>query len=141
VEGGTRCHPLPADCDPVARVQVEEKIAKSQRRYYLLEQLKRIKQELGMEKDEKVALLDRFRERLTELTVPETVRTTIDEELSKLEHLEPQSSEFSVTRNYLDWLTQMPWGKFSDEVGYDGGLLAARDRGTRRSPHTPGADS
>lgn len=48
--------------------------------------------------------------------MPESVKDIIDEELNKLGFLEPSSSEFSVTRNYLDWLTMIPWGKHSDET-------------------------
>ena len=48
-------------------------------------------------------------------TIPEAVRKVIEDELSKLSGLEQASSEFNVTRNYLDWLTSLPWGKHSEE--------------------------
>ena len=48
-------------------------------------------------------------------SVPEAVQRVIDDELSKLAGLEQASSEFNVTRNYLDWLTSLPWGKYSTE--------------------------
>ncbi|CAK0771468.1 hypothetical protein CVIRNUC_003863 [Coccomyxa viridis] len=97
--------------------RVEEKISKDQRRYFLMEQLRSIKKELGMEKDDKSALLQRFQDRLEPCkdTIPEAVRKVIEEELSKLSGLEQASSEFNVTRNYLDWLTSLPWGKHSEE--------------------------
>lgn len=97
--------------------RVEEKISKDQRRYFLMEQLKSIKKELGIEKDDKTALVQKFRERIEPQKdlIPQTAMKVIEEEITKLEALEPASSEFSVTRNYLDWLTVLPWGKFSEE--------------------------
>ncbi|KAF9972962.1 ATP-dependent Lon protease pim1 [Actinomortierella ambigua] len=97
---------------------VENKIAKRQREYYLMEQLKGIKKELGIESDGKDKLIEKFRERGIKLAMPEPVKKVFDEELSKLEHLEPAASEFNVTRNYLDWLTNVPWGVRSPE-NYD----------------------
>ncbi|KAF7337118.1 Lon protease-like protein, mitochondrial [Mycena venus] len=94
---------------------VDSKIAKRQREYYLMEQLKGIKKELGMESDGKDKLLDKFRERAAQLRMPEPVRKVFDEELSKLAGLEPAASEANVTRNYLEWLTQIPWGQHSRE--------------------------
>lgn len=97
--------------------RVEEKISKDQRRYFLMEQLRSIKKELGLEKDDKTALVQKFRERLEPVkdALPEAAARVIEEELEKLQALEPASSEFSVTRNYLDWLTVLPWGRASEE--------------------------
>ncbi|XP_072458013.1 lon protease homolog, mitochondrial isoform X1 [Notamacropus eugenii] len=95
--------------------EVEEKIKQTHRKYLLQEQLKIIKKELGLEKEDKDAIEERFRERLKELTVPKHVMDVMDEELSKLGLLDNHSSEFNVTRNYLDWLTSIPWGKQSNE--------------------------
>ncbi|XP_057565490.1 LOW QUALITY PROTEIN: lon protease homolog, mitochondrial [Hippopotamus amphibius kiboko] len=95
--------------------EVEEKIKQTHRKYLLQEQLKIIKKELGLEKDDKDAIEEKFRERLKELVVPKHVMDVVDEELSKLGLLDNHSSEFNVTRNYLDWLTSIPWGKCSDE--------------------------
>ncbi|KAK1235062.1 ATP-dependent Lon protease pim1 [Marasmius sp. AFHP31] len=94
---------------------VDSKIAKRQREYYLMEQLKGIKKELGMESDGKDKLIEKFRERATQLKMPEAVRKVFDEELNKLAGLEPAASEANVTRNYLEWLTQIPWGQHSTE--------------------------
>ncbi|KAL1949565.1 hypothetical protein VTO73DRAFT_8446 [Trametes versicolor] len=94
---------------------VDSKIAKRQREYYLMEQLKGIKKELGMESDGKDKLIEKFRERAAALKMPEGVRKVFDEELNKLQHLEPAASEANVTRNYLEWLTQIPWGRHSPE--------------------------
>ncbi|KAI7882948.1 lon protease like, mitochondrial [Lichtheimia hyalospora FSU 10163] len=94
---------------------VENKIAKRQREYYLMEQLKGIKKELGLESDGKDKLVEGFKEKASKLVMPEAVRKVFDEEINKLAHLEPAASEFNVTRNYLDWLTQVPWGQRSRE--------------------------
>ncbi|TFK31442.1 Lon protease C-terminal proteolytic domain-containing protein, partial [Crucibulum laeve] len=94
---------------------VDSKIAKRQWEYYLLEQLKGIKKELGMENDGKDKLIEKFRERAAALKMPEGVRKVFDEELAKLQGLEPAASEANVTRNYLDWLTQIPWGRHTPE--------------------------
>ncbi|KFO28811.1 Lon protease like protein, mitochondrial [Fukomys damarensis] len=95
--------------------EVEEKIKQTHRKYLLQEQLKIIKKELGLEKDDKDAIEEKFRERLRELVVPKHVMDVVDEELSKLGLLDNHSSEFNVTRNYLDWLTSIPWGRHSNE--------------------------
>ncbi|XP_041086688.1 lon protease homolog, mitochondrial [Polyodon spathula] len=95
--------------------EVEEKIKLTHRKYLLQEQLKIIKKELGLEKEDKDAIEEKFRERLKERVVPQHIMEVIDEELNKLSLLDNHSSEFSVTRNYLDWLTSMPWGKYSEE--------------------------
>ena len=94
---------------------VEGKIQKRQREYYLSEQLKGIKKELGLESDGKDKMVEKFMEKAQALNMPEPVKKVFDEEISKLQHLEPSASEFNVTRNYLDWLTQIPWGRHSEE--------------------------
>ena len=96
--------------------KVEEKMSESQRRYFLMEQLKSIKKELGMERDDKEAVIEKYRTQLAEYTdIPEEVNKTIEAELEKLSSLEMNSSEYSVTRNYLDWLCGVPWNVMSDE--------------------------
>jgi Lon-like ATP-dependent protease len=94
---------------------VEAKIQKRQREYWLMEQMKGIRRELGIESDGKDKLVEKFREKAEKLAMPETVKKVFDEEINKLAHLEPAASEFNVTRNYLDWLTQIPWGQRSPE--------------------------
>ncbi|XP_067086079.1 lon protease homolog, mitochondrial isoform X2 [Osmerus mordax] len=95
--------------------EVEEKIKLTHRKYLLQEQLKIIKKELGLEKEDKDAIEEKFRERLKGRTVPQHIMDVINEELTKLNLLDNHSSEFNVTRNYLDWLTSMPWGTNSEE--------------------------
>jgi len=95
--------------------QVEDKISTQQREFFLKEQLKAIQKELGLAKDDRTAELDNFRARLEGLVLPEAAGKRIDEELQKLSVLETGSPEYAVTRNYLDWLTNLPWGKYSED--------------------------
>lgn len=94
---------------------VEKKISKKQREYWLMEQMRGIRRELGLETDGKDKLVEKFKEKANKLAMPEAVKKVFDEEINKLAHLEPAASEFNVTRNYLDWLTQIPWGQRSAE--------------------------
>ena len=106
--------------------QIEEKLTKQQREFFLREQLKAIKKELGLEKEGKETEIERFTKRLETLTLPEEARERIDEEMSKLKLLEPSSPEFNVTRGYLDWLTCLPWGvhtKDNYDITAAGGVL------------------
>jgi ATP-dependent Lon protease len=96
--------------------KVEEKMTEAQRKYFLMEQLKSIKKELGMEKDDKQALIAKYRKQLAKYRdIPKDVSSTIESELEKLSTLEMNSSEYNVTRSYLDWLVGVPWGVVSDE--------------------------
>lgn len=95
--------------------EVEEKVNKQQKKYLLQEQLKIIKRELGLEKEDKDAVGEKFRERIKDRNVPKHAEEVIEEELAKLAYLDTHSSEFNVTRNYLDWLTSIPWGIHSKE--------------------------
>lgn len=95
--------------------KIEATISKSQKEYFLKEQLKTIKKELGIEKDEKTIDAEKFEARLKKLEVPPPIMETIKEELEKLNSLETISAEYSVCRNYLDWLTIIPWGLHSKE--------------------------
>jgi len=95
--------------------KIEATISKTQREFFLREQLKTIKKELGLEKDDKTCDIEKFCERLKGKKVPEDVQRVIDEEINKLKVLEIQSAEYSVSRNYIDYLTIMPWGVFTEE--------------------------
>lgn len=79
----------------------------------LHEYLKYIKKELGMEGDDKTKLADRFQERADSSDMPSEVRQVFDEEINKFRGLEPNAGEYNTVRTYLDWLTQVPWGKTS----------------------------
>lgn len=97
------------------RTAMEEKVSKEQRRMMLMEQMKQIQKELGIEKDDKQSLVTQFREAIKDKTVPEEASTVIEAELTKLGTLEPSSSEFNVCRTYLEWLTCLPWGQYTEE--------------------------
>ncbi|MBI2570578.1 MAG: endopeptidase La [Candidatus Schekmanbacteria bacterium] len=98
--------------------QIEEKMSKNQREFFLREQLKEIKKELGLEKEGKDAEIEKFAARLEKLVLNAEARRAVDDEMSKLKILEPLSPEYTVSRNYLDWLTVLPWGKLSRD-SYD----------------------
>ncbi|MFW6350364.1 MAG: endopeptidase La [Thiohalospira sp.] len=95
--------------------QVEERMSEQQRQFFLKEQLKEIQKELGIAKDDRTADIERFQARLEGLTVPEEAQNRIDEEIQKMQVLESGSPEYSVTRNYLDWITSLPWGVHSED--------------------------
>merc|ERR1719228_2651926 len=95
--------------------EVEDKVKTTQRKYMLNEQLKVIEKELGMEKDDTESIIEKYTKRLENLQVPDAVKVVLEEEITKLRFLDAHSSEFSVTRNYLDWLTVIPWGVASEE--------------------------
>lgn len=93
--------------------KIETAISKTQREFFLREQLKTIKKELGLEKDDKTCDTEKFEQRLKKRIVPPDVMQVIREEMDKLSVLEVQSAEYAVCRNYLDWLTIVPWGIYS----------------------------
>jgi len=97
------------------RKSVEERMEERQREFFLKEQLKAIQKELGLEKDDRTAELEKFRKRLETLALPEPARKRVDEEMEKLAILETGSPEYAVTRNYLDWITLLPWGRYSQD--------------------------
>lgn len=97
------------------REQVEQKMTKQQREFFLREQLKEIQKELGLAKDDKTADIERFRDRLAKLKLSESAQKRVEEEMQKLSVLESGSPEYAVTRSYLEWLSQLPWGKLSKD--------------------------
>lgn len=95
--------------------KIEATISKSQKDYFLREQLKTIKRELGIERDDKSSDKEKFELRLQDRNVPDDVMKVISEELEKISALDSQSAEYAVSRGYLDWLTIIPWGIYSEE--------------------------
>lgn len=95
--------------------EVNEQISKNQREFFLREQLKIIQRELGISKDDKSADNEEFQARLKGKTLTEQAEKRIKEELQKLSLLETGSPEYAVTRNYLDWATNLPWGILSKD--------------------------
>ncbi len=97
------------------RKHVEDKMHAQQREHFLREQLLAIQKELGISKDDRTAELDNFRERSSKLILPEEAGKRLNEELHKLSILETGSPEYAVTRSYLDWLTSLPWGLYTQD--------------------------
>ena len=89
--------------------QLGEKISKSQREYFLKEELKAIKTELGMAVDAKSSEYQRFREAVDKLAFQGEVKEQVEQELEKFSLMEPNSPEFTVTRNYLESIVALPW--------------------------------
>jgi ATP-dependent Lon protease len=95
--------------------KIEATINKSQKDFFLREQLKTIKRELGIERDDKSLDREKFEARLKDRVVPPEVMKVISDELEKISVLEVQSAEYGVARGYLDWLTTIPWGIYSED--------------------------
>jgi len=98
--------------------RIEERLSKQQREFFLKQQLKEIKKELGLSKDDAESEIDKFQKRVKKLELSEEAQERINDELEKLRLLEPASAEFNVTRAYLDWLTILPWGVYTED-NYD----------------------
>jgi Lon-like ATP-dependent protease len=90
-------------------------IDKESKESYLNEELKKLQKESGIASDEKEKLLEKYKQRMENKNIPEDIRRVIKEEMDKLMSLEPMLMEYGVTNNYLDWLTALPWGIFSQD--------------------------
>ncbi len=95
--------------------QIEEKVNKQQKDFFLREQLKAIKKELGIEKDENESEVEKLDSKLADLDLSEEVRKAVNQELDKLRTLNPQSPDFNVTRTYLETISDLPWGQYSED--------------------------
>ncbi|NBO24995.1 MAG: AAA family ATPase, partial [Chlamydiae bacterium] len=87
---------------------IQDKVTKTQKDFYLHEQLKQIKKELGQDEENEVEIL---RKKINKLKLPKEVLEKCNNELSKLDKMNPYASESSVIRNYLDWIIELPWHK------------------------------
>lgn len=104
-----------ADIQKKISDEVNDKVNKYQREYFLREQLKVIRQELGMEEDEKSRDVKRIKESLEKVGMPEDVLKTAKEELERLELIPDSSPEYTVSRTYLNWLLELPWNKATND--------------------------
>jgi len=93
---------------------VQSELSRSQRDYFLRQQLKAIQDELG-EGDEMAAEADELREQLAAVTLPEEVRKQADRELARLEKLPPAAAEHGVIRTYLEWIVALPWDTSTED--------------------------
>jgi ATP-dependent Lon protease len=91
------------------RGEMRAKIETQQREYYLREQLKAIRKELGEEVDQRELALEELRKAIEERGLSETAKKKAGDELKRLEVLSPESPEYNVVRTYLDWLVGLPW--------------------------------
>jgi len=95
------------------QTEVHDEITKSQREYYLREQMKAIKRELG--EDESQVELKEIEDAIKAAKMPEEAEKVALKELDRLSKIPSQSPEYTVSRTYLDWLTELPWSKTSDD--------------------------
>ncbi|MCP4605254.1 MAG: endopeptidase La [Proteobacteria bacterium] len=91
------------------RDEIREKVEKTQREYYLREQLKAIRRELGEEVDQKELITRELEEKISLDGLPEDVAKRARKELKRLEVLSPESPEYNVINTYLDWIVSLPW--------------------------------
>ena len=91
---------------------VSEKINAKQRNFFLKEQLKEIQKELGVLVDDKTSEINRLTDKMDNLNPPKEILDRFHEELNRMKLLDSQSPEFAVSRDYLNWLTDVPWGVY-----------------------------
>lgn len=94
--------------------RVKKSMEKTQKEYYLREQMKAIQKELG-DKEGRVGEVELLREELSKSDVPEPISVKIEKELDRYEKMPPTSAEGSVIRTYIDWLLALPWTKTSED--------------------------
>ncbi len=104
-----------ADLQKKISDEVNDKVNKYQREYFLREQLKVIRAELGMEDDEKGRDLKKMRDQLDEIGMPEYAAKIVKEEIERLEVIPDSSPEYNLTRTYVNWMFELPWEKHSEE--------------------------
>ncbi|MCX5827336.1 MAG: endopeptidase La, partial [Deltaproteobacteria bacterium] len=94
--------------------QVKDDMDKSQRDYYLRQQLEAIKKELGEEDETKVEV-DEYRDKLAKKDLPEEAKKEADRELQRLDRMHPSSAEYTVASTYLDWILTLPWREGTED--------------------------
>ncbi len=95
--------------------EVENRVQKFQREYFLKEQLKTIKRELGLEEDDKSREKRTLEEKIAKANLPEHAKKVADEELRRLSTIPETSPEFNLTRNYIDWIASLPWSRTTSD--------------------------
>jgi ATP-dependent Lon protease len=100
-----------------AKIQsdVKDEISKSQRDYFLREQVRAIYRELG-EQDERTLEVNEYQAKLKRARLPKVARAEAEKQLKRLEQMHPESAESTVVRSYLDWLVELPWSKTSRDM-------------------------
>lgn len=95
--------------------QIDEKVNNQQKEFFLREQLKAIKKELGMEKEEGESEIEKIEKKLAEKNLSDEAVKVVQSEIEKLKTLNAQSPDFGVTRNYLETIADLPWGIHTDD--------------------------
>src|SRR5436305_4089927 len=103
--------------------EVQDRVQQSQREYYLREQMKAIQKELG-EQDEASRDVEELRQKIEAAGMPDEVKKEALKELSRLARMSPMAADYSVTRNYIEWLAVLPWSKSS---GVEVDILKAKE--------------
>ena len=98
------------------QAEIRQKAEKAQKEYFLREQIKIIRRELGEEQDVREAELQRFEEAITSADMPPEAERRAQEELNRLRTTPVESGEYSVVRNYLDWLVTLPWSVSTEDI-------------------------
>ncbi len=96
------------------RSRVKTDVDQQQREYLLRQQMKAIQEELG-ESDDTAMEIDELRQRAQEKDLPEHAQETLDKQLKRLERTNPASPDYAVTRNYIDWILDLPWREYSED--------------------------
>jgi len=91
------------------QARVNQKLEKNQRDYFLREELKSIQQELGMTTNPKTELMNRLKKKFKDLPISSEAKETVDREMSRLEAIDPSSPEYTITRTYLEIVSDLPW--------------------------------
>lgn len=94
--------------------EVKSKIEDGQKEYFLREQLKAIRKELG-EKDERTQEIETYKEKIKKSGMSQEAREQANKELDRLSKMPPQAAEYTVARTYMDWLTELPWKKYTED--------------------------
>ncbi len=95
------------------RSETQEELDKTQREFYLRQQLKAIQKELGEDEDQ--AIIGEYREKIEKAGIPEEAEKEALRELSRMEKLQPQSAEYGVIQAYLDWMVELPWSTLTED--------------------------
>lgn len=104
--------------------EINQNIEKSQREYFLREEMKAIQEELGITQDSRSSEYQKFKEKLDAFGFTGEIKETVDSELEKFSLMEPNSGEYIVTRNYLETIASLPWGE-PEKEDYD--IQSARE--------------
>ncbi|MBP1905027.1 ATP-dependent Lon protease [Paenibacillus turicensis] len=94
--------------------RVKKQMEKTQKEYYLREQMKAIQKELG-EKEGRAGEIEELKQQLEAKQLPESVKEKVEKEIDRLEKMPASSAEGGIIRNYLDWLLALPWSETSDD--------------------------